>query len=82
MQRDPAQPFESAMGHQLYANEANVLIDLWGPRFFDAPGTTIVYREDVRYLDQVMPLSIYTDMYHYVELHRAGLAVIEGVQLP
>lgn len=82
MQRDPAIPVESASGHRLYEPEADVLIDLWGARFFDAPGTTIVYREDERYLDQVMPLSIYTDMYHHVDLQRAGLAVVEGVLLP
>ena len=29
-----------------------------------------------------MPLSIYTDMFHFVRLHRASLALVENVTLP
>jgi hypothetical protein len=57
-------------------------LQVWGSALFDQPGTTIAYREDVSYLDQAMPLSLFTDMYHWVELHRAGLALWQGVVLP
>lgn len=82
MQRDPAIPVETSEGHRLYAAEVDVILSVWGARFFDAQGTTIVYREDVGYLDEVMPLSIYTDMYNFPLLRRAGLAVWSGVPLP
>jgi len=82
MMRDPAVPVTTAEGHRLYANEADALLEVWGARFFDAQGTTIVYREDVHTLDAVMPLSLYTDMYHFVQLRRAGLVLVEGAQLP
>lgn len=82
MGRDPAKPVESASGHTLFADEADALLRVWGAALFDQPGTTIVYREDRAYLDQVMPLSLFTDMFHWVELHRAGLALWQGVVLP
>jgi hypothetical protein len=82
MQRDPAIPVEQASGHHLYAREADVLLGAWGARFFDAPGTTLVYREDVAQLDEAMPLALYTDMYHHVALRRLGLALVENVALP
>ncbi len=82
MMRDPAIPMETTASHRLLAHEVDVLLDIWGATFFDAPGTTITYREDTAYLDQVMPLSIYTDMYHHIVLRRAGLAVWTGVALP
>jgi hypothetical protein len=81
-QRDPGRPTEVADGHQLRAAEVDVLLGVWGARLFDAPGTTLVYREDPRYLDSVMPLSIYTDMAHFITLRRTGLAVVEGLSLP
>lgn len=82
MGRDPAKPVESASGHTLFADEAEELLRVWGAALFDQPGTTIVYREDRAYLDQAMPLSLFTDMFHWVELHRAGLALWQGVVLP
>lgn len=82
MGRDPAMPVEAAEGHRLYAQEVDALLEVWGARLFDAPGTTLVYREDTHYLDDVMPLSIYTDMSHFVRLRRAGLAVVENARLP
>ena len=82
MERDPAVPVEHAAGYRLYRAEADLVVQTWGARFFDQPGTTVVYREDEAYLDQVMPLSVYTDMYNYVVLHRAGLALWEHVALP
>jgi len=82
MGRDPAVPFEQAQGHRLYAAEVDAIVALWGTRFFDQPGTTLVYREDVTYLDAVMPVSVCTDMQHFVELRRARLAVWSSVALP
>ncbi len=82
MQRDPAVPVERAEGHRLYAAEVDVILDAWGDRFFEQQGTTILYREDTAYLDRVMPLSIYTDMYNFPVLRRAGLALWSGVRLP
>ena len=82
MMRDPAVPVESASGHRLYAHEVDAILDVWSAQLFDQPGTTIVYREDTTYLDQQMPVSIYTDMFHYVELRRTGLALWRGVSLP
>lgn len=82
MGRDPAVPTESAADHHLYRVEADLLLDTWQERFFGQPGTTVVYREDVAYLDAVMPLSVYTDMFSFPVLHRAGLALWEHVALP
>ena len=82
MQRDPAIPVEAAEGHRLYAAEVDTLLGLWGKRFFERPGTTVVYREDIATLDEAMPLSVYTDMFHFVRLRRAGLALWEAPPLP
>jgi len=82
MTRDPSVPVERAEGHRLYAHEVDAMLDVWAPNFFEKPGTTITYREDEAYLDQEMPLSIYTDMYNFVLLRRAGLAVWSHVPLP
>ena len=75
MGRDPALPFESALDHRLYAAEVEVLLDAWSPAFFEQEGSRIIYREDIAYLDAMMPLSIYTDMRHFVELSRLGLVL-------
>lgn len=82
MGRDPAIPFEKAEGHRLYQSEVDVILGAWAERFFDQPGTSIVFREDLATLDDAMPLSLYTDMYNYVVLRRAGLALWEDVPLP
>jgi len=82
MMRDPAQPFERSAGSGLYQGEVDLIVAAWGARFFDQPGTTVVYREDVAALDEAMPLAIYTDMFNFVVLHRAGLALWENVALP
>lgn len=74
MMRDPAVPTTESEGHRLYAHEVDAILDLWAPSFFGGEGTTLVYREDLAYLDRVMPLSIYTDMYNHVRLRRLGLA--------
>lgn len=82
MRRDPAIPVETASGHRLFAEEVDLLLATWAGELFEHPGTTIVYREDVGYLDKVMPLSLFTSMYYYVVLHRLGLAVWQNVVLP
>ncbi len=83
MMRDPAIPFERAEGHALYAHEVDAVLDAWGPRLFGAgPGTTLAYREDVAYLDAMMPLGVYSDMYHFARTRRLGLALMEQVALP
>lgn len=82
MLRDPAIPTESATSHRLYDGEVDLVLQTWGADFFDGAGTTLLYREDITYLDAMMPMSIYTDMYNFVVLHRAGLAVQRGVSLP
>jgi len=80
--RDPAIPVEDASGHRLYAAEVDLILGAWRARFFERPGTTIVYREDTAALSAAMPLSIYTDMYHDVRLRRLGLALWESITLP
>ncbi|MFT5354812.1 MAG: hypothetical protein ACI9KE_002025 [Polyangiales bacterium] len=82
MMRDPGVPTESAASHHLYRGEVDLILQTWGADFFDGPGTTLLYREDITYLDAMMPISIYTDMYNSIVLHRAGLAVQRGVSLP
>ena len=82
MGRDPAIPVERASGHALAVDEVDTLLAVWAPAMFGKSGTTIVYREDPAYLDRVMPLSLFTDMYHYIELHRTGLALWQNVVLP
>ncbi|PKN59544.1 MAG: hypothetical protein CVU56_00525 [Deltaproteobacteria bacterium HGW-Deltaproteobacteria-14] len=80
--RDPAYPFERVDGHGLYRGEVELLLSVWGARLFDQPGTTVVWREDAAALTAAMPLAIFTDMYHHVLIHRAGLALWERVELP
>lgn len=80
--RDPAQPFELASSHKLFAAEVDALVSAWRPRFFEQRGTTVLWREDLAALTEALPLSIYTDMFHYVLLSRASLKLWEGVTLP
>ncbi|MEZ4247827.1 MAG: hypothetical protein R3B99_06270 [Polyangiales bacterium] len=82
MMRDPAVPTTESEGHRLYAHEVDAILDVWSATFFGGEGTTIVYREDTAYLDRVMPLSIYTDMYNHVRLRRLGLAVWRSAAAP
>lgn len=79
MNRDPAIPFGMSSGHRLYGGEVDLLLATWAPALFEGAGSTIVYREDPAYLDQVMPLQLFTDMYHHIELRRLGLAVMQNV---
>jgi hypothetical protein len=81
MSRDPALPTEAASGHRLFRPEAEAILTIWGERFFDQPGAVILYREDIGYLDAASPLSIYTDMAHFIDLRRAGLVLWRGLDL-
>ncbi len=81
MGRDPAIPTETSVSHTLYAPEAQAIASIWGVHMFEQPGLTIVYRESPAHLDEVMPLSLYSDMYHNITLHRAGLVVQSGLPL-
>lgn len=75
MSRDPSVPTERAEGHRLFGHEVDAIMGIWSQTFFDRPGTSVVYREDDAYLEAMMPLAIYTDMYNFVKLRRLGLAV-------
>jgi len=80
MTRDPSIPVTKATGHRLYAGEVDTLLSVWADRLFPAT-PTVVYREDAAALEALMPLSVYTDMYHYVDLSRLGLVVVENVDM-
>ena len=80
MMRDPAVPVESSAGYRLYGPELDVLLGVWADRMLVSEGVHLVYREDPTALDSRMPLSIYTDMTHYVELSRLGVVLVEGVR--
>ncbi len=82
MMRDPAQPVEHTSSHRLYPHEVELVLNVWHQQFFGRRGTTVLYREDTAYLDEVMPLSLYTDMHHFVRLHRMGLALVTDIALP
>ena len=77
--RDPADHQPSTRMHQLYHDEAVALEAIWHKDFFEAEGLTIIYRESPAYLDEAMPLHIYTDMFHYVKLSRCGLVLNRNV---
>ncbi|MDX9722241.1 MAG: hypothetical protein RBU37_15975 [Myxococcota bacterium] len=79
MGRDPAQPYSISSGYRLYSEELEVLLALWAERFFDSQGYTLLYRESTAYVDQQVPLRVYTDMYYYVVLSRLSLALMENV---
>ena len=81
MMRDPALPVEAASGYRVYGPELDVLLGVWADRMLVADGVHLVYREDPTALDSRMPVSVYTDMMHYVTLSRLGVVVVEGVML-
>jgi hypothetical protein len=81
MGRDPAIPVEAAEGHQLYQAEADIILDIWQERFFAQPGTVVLYREDIAYVDAQMPMSLFTDMFHFIKLRRSSLVLWEGLDL-
>lgn len=77
MMRDPAVPAEVSQDHRIHADELAVLWSAWADTLLDGRDR-VVYREDTAALDAVMPLSIYTDMYHDPSLVRLGVVSVEG----
>ena len=73
--RIPAAPQPPTQIAMLYADEAAALDRIWAHDFFSGEGLTIVYREAPAYLDQAMPLQLFTDAAHYVVLSRCGLVL-------
>ncbi|MEZ4317113.1 MAG: hypothetical protein R3F61_06405 [Myxococcota bacterium] len=82
MMRDPALPLESAGGHRMFRDELDVLWEAWGDALVEGSGTRLVYREDTAALDAVMPISMYTDMFHDPRLHRLGVVLVQSPPLP
>jgi hypothetical protein len=74
--RDPAVPVSRAEGHALYAPEVDAMLTVWGERLFGA-ADHLLYREDVAALDAVMPVSLYTDMTHWLTWRRLGVVLVE-----
>jgi hypothetical protein len=77
MMRDPAEPAQVSRGHRLYAGEVDVLLEVWGERLAGPGPLRLSYREDPAAIDALMPLAVYTDMYHYVELRRLSVVLVE-----
>lgn len=73
--RDPADPQPPTQTSSLYSDEAAALERIWHDDFFATDGLTILYRESPAYLDQHMPLNLYTDIRHYIMLSRCGLVL-------
>lgn len=78
MGRNPAVALQRASDHRLYAAEVDILLDTFGERIVSQGPLRVVYREDTAALDALMPLSIYTDMFHVPELRRLGIVIVEG----
>jgi hypothetical protein len=76
MQRDPAVPVTHTAGYALYPSEVDAMLGVWGPRLF-GPRDHLLYREDPAALDAVMPVSLYTDMRHWLEWRRLGVVLVE-----
>ncbi|MBI4230791.1 MAG: hypothetical protein HY608_08145 [Planctomycetes bacterium] len=80
--RDPAQPQGPTTQAWLHPDEARALLGIWGRDFFEGEGIRTVYREDPAALDEAMPLRIYTDMHHAIDLSRVGLVLVKGIGTP
>lgn len=81
MMRDPADSQPATTMHTLYQKEAQGLAKIWSKDFFEQEGLTIIYRESPAYLDLAMPLNLYTDMYHFIQLNRCGLVCNNHIPL-
>ncbi len=81
MMRDPADSQPATTMHTLYKKEAEGLAEIWRNDFFEQEGLTIIYRESPAYLDLAMPLNIYTDMRHFIQLNRCGLVCNNHIPL-
>ena len=81
MMRDPADPQPATQLHQLFTKEALALEKIWHDDFFSAEGMTVIYRESPAYLDEAMPLNIFTSMFWYIRLSRCGLVLNRNLPL-
>ena len=81
MMRDPARAQGPTQRHQLFQKEARGMERIWHDDFFQAEGLTVIYRESPAYLDEAMPLNIFTSMYWYIRLTRCGLVLNRNLPL-
>jgi len=81
MGRDPADAQGPTQRHQLYRKEAVGLEKIWHNDFFEGEGFTVIYRESPAYLDEAMPLNVFTSSYWYVRLSRCGLVLNRNIPL-
>jgi hypothetical protein len=81
MMRDPADPQGPTQRHQLFHKEAAGLEKILHDDFFKANGLTVIYRESPEYLDEAMPLNIFTSMYWHIRLSRCGLVLNRNLPL-
>jgi hypothetical protein len=82
--RNPAQFQPPTTEYRLFPKELAAMEQIWNREFFGNDGLTIIYREATDYLDDTVPLRIFTDMSHYVRLSRCSLVVnrsIDPVQI-
>lgn len=79
--RDPADSQGPTKRHQLFRKEAVGLEKIWHKDFFEADGFTVVYRGSPEYLDEAMPLNIFTSMYWHIRLSRCGLVLNRNLPL-
>jgi len=79
--RDPADRQGATQRHQLFRKEALGLKKIWHDDFFEADGFTLIYRESPEYLDEAMPLNIFTSMYWHIRLSRCGLVLNRNIPL-
>ena len=81
MGRDPADAQGPTQRHQLFHKEAVGLERIWHDDFFEGEGFTVVYRESPAYLDEAMPLNIFTSMHWHIRLSRCGLVLNRNIPL-
>ena len=67
---------------QSHDAEVDVLLSVWADRLLASDGVRVVYREDTAALDALMPASLYTSMFWYVQWRRLGVVLVEGLTLP
>lgn len=79
--RDPADTQGPTERHQLFRKEAVGLEKIWHDDFFEADGFTVIYRESPEYLDEAMPLNIFTSMFWHIRLSRCGLVLNRNLPL-
>ena len=63
----------------MFAKEAVGMESIWHDEIFEAEGLTIIYRESPEYLDEAMPIKIFSP--HGVLLSRCGLVINKNVNL-